>query len=118
MAGGKWRVCSRAWVNVLLEIPSKGYGLHGHDVLVEACVEGERSGVFLVDIEELRSRLEELLSPVNGRRLSEALGKSEAALEDLVLYVCNSILESIEEANAAYAEASVPSGSVAVECRG
>jgi len=86
-----WRVCSRSWVNVLLEIPSMGYGLHGHDVEVEVCLMGERRGVLVFDIEEVKSSLQQLLSRLEKRKLNKVLKVKDASLEDLALYVCREI---------------------------
>ena len=112
----EWKVCSASWVNVLLEMPSLGYGLHGHDVLVEACLKAERKGLLVFDIEVLKKELEEILEKINRRKLSKILGSNDSSLEDLALYVCNELILRLSRVGEISVRVSVPNGSVEVTC--
>lgn len=116
----RWEVCTRRWVNVLLELPSLGYGLHGHDVEVEACVSGERRGLLVFDLEELKRILGEVLEPLSYRRLAKATGSRDASLEDLALHVCRALGERLQGrgVDVSRVRVTVPSGSIALECGG
>ncbi|MGC9071463.1 MAG: hypothetical protein ACP5HK_02020 [Acidilobus sp.] len=80
-----WRVCAEKTVSVAMRVPSMGYGLHGHDVTVRACL-CYRAKEGHVDVEALARSLLDLLTPVDHRALWEVVG-GEGALEDLVSYV-------------------------------
>jgi 6-pyruvoyl-tetrahydropterin synthase len=112
----RWRVCSSSWVNILLEIPSLGYNLHGHDVKVEVCLEGERKGVLVFDIEEIKRVLDNILARLEKRRLSKVLGTKDASLEDLSLYVCRELSLKFKDFKKLKVKSQVPHGSVEVEC--
>jgi hypothetical protein len=113
----EWRVCSEAWVNVLLEMPSLGIGLHGHDVRVRFCGTWRREGLLVYDIDALSAALREALGGLERRRLSKKLGR-EAALEDLALHVCREVSARLNPKPVeASVEVGVPNGSVAVRCR-
>jgi len=117
----KWRVCSSSSLNILLELPSLGYPLHGHDVVVEACISADRRGIVVYDMEALRSMLMEMLDVLDGQRLSHALGLREASLEDLVLDICRRLVARLRPeglGGTVEVKASVPGGSVSVECTG
>ncbi|MEN2999416.1 MAG: hypothetical protein ABDH61_02440 [Acidilobaceae archaeon] len=74
-------LCASEQVSIALKPFS--YGLHGHDVEVEACwcfgVE-ER-----VDVEELSQRLRSALAKFERRPLWEVLGREGATIEDMLL---------------------------------
>jgi len=112
----EWKACSTSWVNVLLEMPSLGYGLHGHDVLIEACLKAERRGPLVFDIEILKKELNEILEKINKKRLNKVIGSSDSSLEDLALYVCNKLILRLSNINEISVRASVPNGSVEVTC--
>jgi 6-pyruvoyl-tetrahydropterin synthase len=95
----------------------KGYPLHGHDVLVNACIKGQRKGLFLYDIEELKGKLGSILSELNYADLARKLGVEEASLEDLVSYICEKLQKTVGEGlKVSLVEARVPSGSVRLQC--
>lgn len=81
----EWRLCASAEVSVAMKLESMGYGLHGHDVTVTACLcypgEGPRE-----DLEAIGAALSRVLSAVNRRPLWEVTG-GEGSLEDLLLFV-------------------------------
>ncbi len=80
-----WRVCAEATVSVAMKVESMGYGLHGHDVTVRACLcYPSREGH--IDVESLSRSLRGLLSAVDHRPLWETVG-GEGTLEDIVAYV-------------------------------
>ncbi len=66
----------------------RGYDLHGHDLAVEVCIDGEvlRDGMVM-DIEELRKIVSEVLTPLDRRYLNEVLGIENATIEILATYV-------------------------------
>lgn len=106
-----------SWVNVILRLGSKGYPIHGHDVLINACVRGSRRGIFLYDIEELKNKLESILGKLNYSDLAVVLDVREASLEDLVLYVCNQLKKIINnDVEVSLVEAKIPSGSIRLYC--
>ena len=83
--GVEWRQCASSVVSVAMSLPSMGYGLHGHDVEVTACLcYGSKPAR---DLEELGRLLEEALKPVDHRLLDEVIGRREARLEDLLEFV-------------------------------
>jgi len=96
-----WRVCAEETVSVAMRLESMGYGLHGHDVTVRACLcYADKEGH--TDVEALASSLRDLLRPVDHRPLWEAVG-GEGSLEDLVAYVHEELRPS-----PCYVSASVP----------
>ncbi len=116
MEAAWWEVCSEAWVNILLEMPSLGIGLHGHDVRIRYCGRWPRRGLLVYDIDSLNEALRGVLAGLDRQRLSKVRG-GEGALEDLALYVCREVSSRLEPPPArAVVEASVPNGSVRVGC--
>ncbi len=114
----EWWVCTEGWVNVLLEMPSLGIGLHGHDVLVRLCGRWSRDGLLVYDIDSLKATLDEILGGLDRSRLSKKLG-GEAALEDLARHVCREALRHLEKPPLELrVEARVPNGWVELYCRG
>lgn len=112
-----WEVCATSWVNVVLRLGSLGYPLHGHDVQVTVCVKGDRKALLLYDIEALKGRLEATVRELNYADLAAALGKEEAAIEDLVEYICAKLRGSLEAGlDLSLVEARIPSGVVRLHC--
>lgn len=112
----EWRICSSSWVNILLEMPSLGYSLHGHDVFIEVCLKDERKGILVFDIEVLKNNLREILNKIEKKKLSKVIGSKDSSLEDLALYVCNELILRLKEIKEVLVRASVPNGSVGVTC--
>ncbi|MCX8196528.1 MAG: hypothetical protein N3F67_05595 [Acidilobaceae archaeon] len=74
-------LCASERVSIALK--PFGYPLHGHDVEVEACwclSPSER-----VDVELLHDKLSRALSKFQRKPLWEALGREDAAIEDMLL---------------------------------
>ena len=105
-------------MNVLLEMPSLGIGLHGHDVRVRFCGRWPRRGLLVYDLDSLSRALREALAKIDRRRLSKLTG-GEAALEDLARHVCEAVTRSLDPRPLeARVEAGVPGGWVELHCRG
>lgn len=83
---GVFKLCVEETISVALQPP--GYGVHGHDLTVKACWcnPGER-----IDIEVLASILSDGLKSFRHRPLWEVLGRSDAMIEDLLLYLKDAI---------------------------
>ncbi len=103
-----WRVCAEATISVAMRVESMGYGLHGHDVTVRACVCYSSKDGHL-DVEELARALNELLAAVDHRPLWEAVG-GQGALEDLIVYVATRL-----EPRPCYVSASIPGRVIELE---
>jgi len=113
----EWWVCAEGWVNVMLEMPSLGIGLHGHDVVVEYCGSWRREGLLVYDMDKIRSTLRSILEGLDRRRLAKALGGGEAALEDLARHVCIEVTGKLEPRPLkAVVKAWIPGGSIRYAC--
>lgn len=96
-----WRVCAEATASVAMRVESMGYGLHGHDVTVRACIcYDSREGH--ADVEGLAKTLRDVLAAVDHRALWEVVG-GEGTLEDLIEYVVSRL-----SPRPCYVSASVP----------
>ena len=115
-----WRYCVSATISVAMRIESMGYGLHGHDITVTACIDSPRR----YDLEELRRLLEEALRPADHRALWEFLGRDEAMTEDLLVWLEERLNTQLQERGLALSglRAALPSGEILIAlesaCRG
>jgi len=71
---------------VALRIEAMGYGLHGHDINVEACICSDD----IINVEDLGGRLDEALHKYDYKPLWDPLG-DDSLIEDLVKSVADVI---------------------------
>ncbi len=82
----RWLYCARETVSVALRAGPFNYPLHGHDLIVEACIcSGDKETIDLVDVQE---RLRDVLRPLDYKML-ESAGLS--TMEDVAVRVAEGI---------------------------
>ena len=103
--------CIEGTISVAMKVEMWGYGIHGHDVRVEACIESRDR----TDLEELRRLLGKVLARYDHRPLWETTGGS--LIEDLLLRVCNDLRALLPGgAQLRTVEGRIPSGRIIMEC--
>ncbi len=87
-----YRLCVSKSISVAMRVA--GYGLHGHDLVIEVCIDStELRDGMVVDIEWLRSVLGEVLKPLDHSYLNEVLGLESVTIEVLARYVYDKLRE-------------------------
>ena len=105
-----YTLCVAERISVALKV--RGYDVHGHDVEVRACVRGERldGAGMLIDAEELRRALREVLKPLDHKYANQVLGLDSVTAELLASWVYSRLRERLSARSAELVSVSVRLG--------
>ncbi len=102
-AGVVYGVCVREWFSAALKVEGstrRSGGLHGHDYLVEVCVESEDLDKgFVVDHYLLRSLLRSCIEPLDHRLLNDVV--EPPTTENIATYVMKCVNGALAESEVA-----------------